>query len=71
MSKIIPIIQIIVSTLLIVAILLQQKGTGLGGAFGGSGEVFQTKRGLEKSLFISTIILSIIFLGTALANIIL
>jgi preprotein translocase subunit SecG len=71
MSKIIPIIQIIVSTLLIVAILLQQKGTGLGGAFGGSGEVFQTKRGLEKSLFISTIILSIIFLGTAMVNIIL
>lgn len=71
MSKILSIIQIIVSLLLVIAILLQQRGTGLGGAFGGGGEVFQTKRGIEKFLFISTIILSIIFLGTALANIIL
>jgi len=70
MSRILNIIQIIISILLITAILLQQRGTGLGGAFGGAGEVYQTKRGVEKFLFILTIILSIIFLGTALANII-
>jgi preprotein translocase subunit SecG len=62
------IIQIVAAVLLMVAILLQSRGAGVGGVFGGEGAVYQTKRGLEKKLFIATIILSIIFLGTALAN---
>ncbi|MFH1173140.1 MAG: preprotein translocase subunit SecG [bacterium] len=62
------IIQIIIALLLMVAILLQSRGSGLSSAFGGDGNVYRTKRGLEKSLHLVTIILSILFLGTALAN---
>jgi len=61
-------IQIVVATLFIAAVLLQNRGSGLGAAFGGEGNVYRTKRGAEKILFISTIILSIIFLGLTLAN---
>jgi preprotein translocase subunit SecG len=66
----IDIIQLVSAILLIIVVLLQQRGAGLGAAFGGQGNIYRTKRGLEKGLFILTIILSIIFLGTALANII-
>jgi len=67
---VLSIIQIIISILLMVAVLLQQRGTGLGAVFGGEGNVYRTKRGLEKSLFIATIVLAAIFLATALLNII-
>jgi preprotein translocase subunit SecG len=65
---ILNIIQIIIAVILIAVILLQQRGTGLGATFGGEGNIYRTKRGLEKSLHIVTIILAIIFLGTALLN---
>lgn len=68
---IIDIIQIISAILLIIAILMQSKGSGLGSAFGGSDNVATKKRGAEKGLFILTIILSIIFLGTAFINVVL
>lgn len=63
------IIQIVVSVILIIVILVQQKGTGLGAAFGGEGNVYRTKRGMEKKLHIITIILAIIFLTSSLLNI--
>lgn len=66
---ILPIIQIIVSILLIASILLQQRGSGLGAAFGGSEAIYRTKRGAEKVIFTATIILSVAFLGLALANV--
>ena len=63
------IIQIVVAGLLVVAILVQNKGTGLGAAFGGGeGNVYRTKRGVEKQLFITTIVLAVIFLVTGLLN---
>lgn len=55
------VLQIIISLLLIVFILLQAQGTGLSGAFGGSGEFFRSKKTIEKLLFKVTIFLSIIF----------
>lgn len=58
----IKIIQIIVAVLLIASILMQSRGAGLGGIFGGSGGVYLTKRGLEKKLFIATIVLAAIFI---------
>jgi preprotein translocase subunit SecG len=67
----IKIAQVIVSILLIVAILLQNRGTGLGSTFGGSGGVYLTKRGLEKKLFIATIILAILFFVLSFIGIIL
>jgi protein translocase SecG subunit len=69
--KYIDIIQIAAAVLLMVTILLQSRGASVGGVFGGGGAVYQTKRGLEKKLFIATIILSIIFFGAALANFVL
>jgi len=66
---ILKIAQIVISILLATAILLQQRGTGLSSAFGGEGSIYRTKRGLEKSLHILTIILAAIFLAVALLNI--
>ena len=60
--------QIIVSILLVISILLQSRGTGLSSTFGGEGNVFRTKRGLEKIVFYATIVLAIIFLGLVLAS---
>jgi len=65
----ISILQIIVSILLIISIILQTRGTGLSAVFGGEGNVYRTKRGMEKTIFIITIILSIIFLGLGLLNV--
>jgi protein translocase, SecG subunit len=61
--------QIVVSVLLIIAVLMQQRGTGLSATFGGEGNIYRTKRGIEKALFILTIVLSIIFFAIAIANI--
>jgi protein translocase SecG subunit len=59
----IKIIQIVIAVLLMIAILLQNRGTGLGSAFGGTGGgVYLTKRGLEKKLFVATIVLAVIFI---------
>lgn len=65
----IKITQAIIAVLLILVILLQNRGAGLGGVFGGGGGVYLTKRGLEKKLFIFTIILSVIFFGLSVVNI--
>ncbi|MBU1180286.1 preprotein translocase subunit SecG [Patescibacteria group bacterium] len=62
----INIAQIIISIILVVAVLLQARGSGLGSAFGGDSMVFRTKRGVEKSLHIATIILVIVFLALSL-----
>ncbi len=59
---------IVVSLLLIIVILLQNRGAGLGSAFGGTGGVYLTKRGLEKKLFIATIVLAVLFFGLSLAS---
>ncbi len=67
----IKIAQVVVSILLIVVILLQNRGAGLGSAFGGSGGVYLVKRGLEKKLFIATIVISIIFFALSLLGILL
>ena len=70
--ELIKIIQIIIAILLIAAILLQNRGTGLSGVFGGGGDnVYMTKRGFEKKIFTATIILSILFLGVSFINVIL
>mgnify|MGYP001819231837 CR=1 FL=1 len=61
MSISLQIIQIILSITLIVLVLLQAKGGGLGGIFGGDGGVYRTRRGLEKTLYQATIGLSLLF----------
>lgn len=66
MMNIINIALVVVSVLLIGTILMQKRGTGLGGVFGGEGAVYLTKRGAEKIIFIVTIILAVAFVGLAL-----
>ncbi|OGY46670.1 MAG: preprotein translocase subunit SecG [Candidatus Buchananbacteria bacterium RIFCSPHIGHO2_02_FULL_45_11b] len=66
----IDIIQLSSAIILIIAVLLQRRGAGLGSAFGGQGNVYRTKRGMEKYLFVLTIILAVIFLSISLVNII-
>jgi len=65
------IVQIIISVALIAAVLLQTKGAGLGGIFGGQGAVYQSRRGVEKILFKVTIGLAVAFFVFATINVIL
>lgn len=63
MQTILPIIQIVLSLILIIGILMQSKTSGLSGAFGGddSAGAFQTRRGLEKALFHLTLVIAVLF----------
>jgi len=70
MNKIILVLQIIISSLLIVFILLQQRGTALGSAFGQEGFYFK-KRGMEKTIFWTTVVLSVLFIAVSLLNLLL
>ncbi len=62
MSLYLNLIQIVVSITLIVIILIQVKGEGMGGVFGGDMGVTRTRRGLERTLFQATIVLAAVFL---------
>ncbi len=61
--SILPYVQIVLSVLLIIAVLLQQTGASLGGAFGGDNfsAGYHTRRGMERTLFWSTIVIAILF----------
>lgn len=62
------VIEIILSVVLVVAILLQQQGSGLGSMFGGGGgEAYRTKRGAEKLFYNLTIITIVLFVVNGLA----
>lgn len=71
LQSILPVVQIVISVALTVAILLQQRGTGLSSAFGGDGNIYRTKRGVEKFLFRATIVLVALLLISAVINIVL
>jgi protein translocase SecG subunit len=67
----ISIIQIILSVILIVLILLQERSAGLSGIFGGEGGgYYQTRRGLERFIFAATIVGSIAFVVLAVTKLI-
>lgn len=55
------VVQLVLAILIIAIILLQQKGSGIGGAFGGSSNIYSTKRGIDKILHYTTIILAVVF----------
>jgi protein translocase SecG subunit len=65
-----PYAQIILSLLLIVGIVLQQRGATLGGAFGGDNfaSTFYKRRGAEKFLFNATIVVAILLVLSAITN---
>ncbi|OGZ19370.1 MAG: preprotein translocase subunit SecG [Candidatus Nealsonbacteria bacterium RBG_13_38_11] len=70
MQQYLPLAQIIVSILLIVFILLQQRGAALGSAFGQEGGFYATRRGVQQKILWLTIICGVLFIGLALLNLI-
>ncbi|MBU2577854.1 preprotein translocase subunit SecG [Patescibacteria group bacterium] len=61
MKSILLIIQILLSVTLIVLILLQTRSGGLGNAFGFNMDAYSTRRGVEKVIFKTTIVLTVLF----------
>ncbi len=71
MNNILQIITVGSAALMVIAILLQQRGASLGAGFGGSSELYTTRRGLDKNLFEVTIFLAFAFVLSILAGIVL
>lgn len=70
MKSVIPFIQITVGILLILLIILQQKGSGLGSTFGGDLSFYRTKRGAEKLVFYTTFVVAALFVIFALIGLV-
>ena len=67
-KAILPWAQVIIAIAVVVAVLLQRNDAALGGVFGGSESVAHTKRGLERGLFITTVVLAALFIITAILS---
>lgn len=70
-DSILQIITVGSAILMIIAVLLQQRGASLGAGFGSSGELYTTRRGLDKNLFEVTIVLAVIFVLSILVGLLL
>jgi len=70
MQMALNIVQIVISVLLVMVVLLQVKGGGIGGIFGQADTVYRTKRGVEKWLFWATIVLAALFVIMAIVTLI-
>jgi len=68
MRPIISLFQIILSIVLVVVIIIQQKGSGLGTSFGGDMSFYRTKRGAEKLLFYATIVIATVLILSSLVG---
>lgn len=68
MKLILQSINIIVSLAIVALILIQGKGAGLGSAWGGGGEFFQTRRGVEKLTLRATVVLIVVFFVVSLVS---
>ncbi len=64
-------LQILTAIITIILVVIQSKGTGIGSTFGGDMGFYGTKRGAEKLLFIVTIIMAVVFVGSSLAAVLL
>ncbi len=67
MHTVLTVLQVIIAVLLSLVILTQAKGTGLSATFGGTGGFYTSKRGAEKVLHITTVVLAILFAISSLA----
>lgn len=70
-AGLLQIVTLISAVLMVICILLQARGASLGAGFGSSGELFTTRRGIDKSLYEATIVLVVIFILSILANLML
>lgn len=68
MKTVLLLVNIILSILVVVLILIQGRGGGLGSAWGGGGEMFQTRRGIEKLTLRLTVVLIVIFFLVSVVN---
>ena len=68
LPRLLQIFELVLGILLISAILLKQRGSGLSGVFGGEGNIYRTKRGIEKILFQTTIVIAVLFFAVAFAS---
>ena len=71
MKNVLLIVQLFISVGLIALILLQAKGVGLGHAWGGGGEFYKSRRGVEKIIFQLTIVFASLFLISSILNLVL
>ena len=69
MAPYLNVIEILTSILLVILILLQAKGTGLGSIFGQEGAVFRTRRGAEKVIFQLTVVVGVVFCALSLLTV--
>ncbi|MFH1547452.1 MAG: preprotein translocase subunit SecG [bacterium] len=67
-KKVITVAQVVVAILVVISILLQNRGEGMGTFLGGGGEVFRSRRGFEKVLYYLTIVLSVLLVALSIAN---
>ncbi|HEX8389810.1 MAG TPA: preprotein translocase subunit SecG [Candidatus Saccharimonadales bacterium] len=70
-ANILQAVTLVTAVLLVLCILLQARGASLGAGFGSSGELFTTRRGIDKSLYEATIVLVTVFVLSILANLLL
>ena len=68
MKLALTIIQTVSAVLLIITILMQSRGAGVSSLFGGEGNIYRAKRGVEKVLFMVSILLAVLFLTSSLAR---
>ncbi len=71
LSALLQIVTIGSAILMVACILLQARGASLGAGFGSSGELFTTRRGIDKNLYEATIVLAVVFVMSILVNLIL
>ena len=68
MNQILYYSQLVVSIILIILIAIQQRGAALGAGFGGGGEIYSTKRGVQKKIYYATIAVATLFLVLGILN---
>ncbi|MBP9668157.1 preprotein translocase subunit SecG [Candidatus Saccharibacteria bacterium] len=65
------IVTVVSAVILVIAVLLQQRGATLGAGFGASGELYTTRRGFDKNLFDVTVIMAVVFVSSILVSLVL
>lgn len=70
-DSVLQIITVGSAILMVLAVLLQQRGASLGAGFGSSGELYTTRRGLDKNLYEATIVLAVVFVLSILTGLLL
>lgn len=70
-SSVLQAVTVVSAILMVASILLQQRGASLGAGFGASGELYTSRRGLDKSLYRATVVLAVIFVASILGGMLL